>query len=302
MLQDPVSAVHRFALRCARDDGCELFSRIWHDMAVNLRLRLSWNYHQIFRVWPRSARIMCRLYRYGVARYSCEGAFMAGSWREILESAGVDEVDAKGSVRPGEAHRDAESQGGEPPSPVQLHPTAGPRGFDEPELSAFLTRLASPPDAGPAALAEDGPASARRKQARGREGAPGNSLVVAVGAAKAPAPVEAAKSAPPAGTPPPVARERRPWRGRLATSLLAATAGLSAYALSIPGGNKPDTSQSPSLVEASRVRVETPAVSHRARALRGRHKRTAAGREGALSRCAYDPDRPVCRWRRFRDR
>ncbi len=55
---------------------------------------------------------------------------MAGSWREILESAAANRGDDQESVCPGEAQGDAESPG-----------------FDEPELAAFLTRLASPPDA-----------------------------------------------------------------------------------------------------------------------------------------------------------
>ena len=226
---------------------------------------------------------------------------MAGSWREILESAAaVERADAKGSVHPGEARHDAESQGGERSPSMEFHPPAGSRGFGEPELTAFLTRLATPPDAGSAALAEDGPAPPQGRQAHSRRAA-GNSLVVAVGAAKAPA--EAEKSAPPVYTPPPVSRERRPWRGLLATLLLAGTIGLSAYALLIPGGKTPDTnlsSQNPTVIEASRVR-ERPSHSRRLRALRARHKRAAAGRAGALKRCAYDPDMPVCRWRRFRD-
>ncbi len=230
---------------------------------------------------------------------------MAGSWREILESAAADGADAQWSARPGEARHDAESQGGERSSSIEFHPPAESREFDEPELTAFLTRLATPPDAGSAALAEDGPAPIRRRPAPSRESAAGNSLAAAVGAAKAPAPAEAEKSAAPECTPPPVSRDRRPWRGLLATLALAGTIGLSAYALLIPGGNKPDashSSQNPSVIEASRVRVETPSPARRSRVLRARHKRTAAGRPEALKRCAYDPDMPVCRWRRLRDR
>ncbi len=225
---------------------------------------------------------------------------MAGSWREILESAAaVERADAKGSVHPGAARHDAESRGGERSPSMDFHPPAEPRGFDEPELNAFLTRLATPPDAGSAALAEGGPAPPPGRQAPSRAG---NSLVVAVGAAKAPA--EAEKSAAPTYTPPPVSRERRPWRGLLATLLLAGTIGLSAYALLIPGVKTPDTnltSQNPTVIEASRVR-ERPSHSRRSRALRARHKRAATSRAGALRRCAYDPDLPVCRWRRLRDR
>jgi hypothetical protein len=237
---------------------------------------------------------------------------MAGSWREILESAGVDEADAEWRVGPGDAHRDEDSQGGEPPSSVEFDPPAEPRRWDEPELNAFLTRLASPPDAGPASLAEDGPASIRRRVARSQEEAPGNSLVLPVAAARAPAeavaarkasaPVEAEKSAPPASAPPPVSREKRSWPGLLATSLLAAAVSLSAYAALSPSGKKPDISESPTIIEASRVRVETPSPSRRARVLRARHKRSAAGRAAAVDRCAYDPELPVCRWGRTLDR
>ena len=227
---------------------------------------------------------------------------MAGSWREILESAAaVERADAEGSVRPGEARRDAESQGGERSPSMEFHPPAESRGFGEPELAAFLTRLATPPDAGSAALAEGGSTPAPGRQAPRRERAAGNSLVVAVGAAKAPA--KAAKSAPPAYTPLPVSRQRPPWRGLLATLLLAGTMGLSAYALLIPGAKTPDTnlsSQNPTVIEARRVR-ERPPHSRRSRALRARHKRAAASRAGALKRCAYDPDLPVCRWRRLQD-
>ena len=50
---------------------------------------------------------------------------MAGSWREILESAAaVERADAKGSVHPGEARYDAESHAGERPSSVEPHPPA----------------------------------------------------------------------------------------------------------------------------------------------------------------------------------
>ena len=228
---------------------------------------------------------------------------MAGSWREILESAAaVERADAKGSVHPGEARHEAESQGGERSPAVEFHPPAEYRRFGEPELAAFLTRLATPPDAGSAAQAEDSPVPPPGRQAPSRERAAGNSLVVAVGAAKAPA--EAKKSAAPVYTTPPLSRERRPWRGLLATLLLAGTIGLSAYALSIPGGKTPDTnlsSQNPTVIEASRVR-ERPSHSRRSRALRARHKRALAGRAAVLKRCAHDPDLPVCRWRRFRDR
>jgi hypothetical protein len=228
---------------------------------------------------------------------------MAGSWREILESAAaVERADAKGSVHPGEARYDAESQAGERPSSVEPHPPAKSRGFGEPELAAFLTRLATPPDAGSAALAEDGAAPPLGRQAPSRASAASNSLVVAVGA-KAPAPAKTEKAAPPAYTQQPLSRERHPWRGLLATLLLAGTVGLSAYALLIPGTKTPDTnlsSQNPTVIEASRVR-ERPSHSRRSRALRARHKRAPASRAGALRRCAYDPDLPVCRWRRLRD-
>jgi hypothetical protein len=229
---------------------------------------------------------------------------MAGSWREILESAAaVERADANGSVHPGEAPHEAESQGGEWSPSVEFHPHAASRRFGEPELTAFLTRLATPPDAGSAALAEeDGPAPPPGRQAPSRARAAGNSLVVAVRAAKAPA--EAEKSAPPVYTPSPVSRERRPWRGLLTTLLLAGTIGLSAYALLIPGAKTPDTnlsSQNPSVIEASRVR-ERPSHSRRLRVLRARHRRAAAARAGALKRCAYAPDLPVCWWRRFPDR
>ena len=223
---------------------------------------------------------------------------MAGSWREILESAAADGADAKGSGHPGEALHDAESQDGERCSSLEFHPPAESRRFDEPELAAFLTRLATPPD--------DGRASTHGRQDSSRERAAGNSLVVAVvGAAKASAPVEALKSAAPGCPPAPVSRERRPWRSLLATLLLAASVGLSASALLIAGGKNPDTnssSQTPSVIEASRVRAESPAHSRRSRVLRARHKRTEAANARAFRRCAYDPDLPICRWRRGRDR
>jgi hypothetical protein len=228
---------------------------------------------------------------------------MAGSWREILESAAaVERADAKGSVHPGEARYDAESQGGEQPTSTEFHPPAKSRGFGQPELAAFLTRLATPPDASSAALAEGGAVPPHGRRAPSRERPSGNSLVVAVGAAKAPA--EAEKAAAPAYTQQPLSRERHPWRGLLATVLLAGTVGLSAYALLIPGGKTPDpnlSSQNPTVIEASRVR-ERPSHSRRSRALRARHKRAEAARARVFRRCAYDPDLPVCRWRRFRDR
>ena len=177
------------------------------------------------------------------------------------------------------------------------------RRFGEPELAAFLTRLATPPDAGSAALAEGGAAPPLGRQAPCRASAASNSLVMAVGA-KAPASAKAERSAPPTYTPSPVSRERSPWRGLLATLLLVGMVGLSAYTLLIPGAKTPDknfSSQTPTVIEASRVR-ERPSRSRRSRALRARHKRAAASREGALRRCAYDPDLPVCRWRRLRDR
>jgi hypothetical protein len=227
---------------------------------------------------------------------------MAGSWREILDSAAaVERADAKGSVHPGEAPHEAESQGGERSPSMEFHPPAESRRFGEPELAAFLTRLATPPDAGSAALAEDGSAPPDGRQASSRERPAGNSLVVAVGAAKAPA--EAENAAAPAYTPS-VSRQRPPWRGLLATLLMACTIGLSAYALLIPGGKTPDTNlsgQNPTVIEASRVR-ERPSHSRRLRVLRARQRRAAAARAGALKRCAYAPDLPVCWWQRFPDR
>ena len=136
---------------------------------------------------------------------------MADSWREILESAAaMERADAKGGVHPGEAPHEAENQGGERSPSVEFHPPAASRRFGEPELAAFLTRLATPPDAGSAAQAEDGPAPPPGRQAPSRARAAGNSLVAPVGAAKPPA--EAEKSAP-VYTPSPVSRERPPWRG-----------------------------------------------------------------------------------------
>jgi hypothetical protein len=208
---------------------------------------------------------------------------MAGSWREILESAAADRADDQESVCPGEAQGDAES-----------------RGFDEPELAAFLTRLASPPDAVCATPAESRPAAAQKRQAPSRERPPGNSLVVAVTAV---APAGPEKAAPPAWTLP-ISRKRRVSRDLLATLLLAATMCLSAYALLSPGGKNPDTSQSaqsPSVISASRVQVEGRSASPRSRALRGRHRRTNAGRRGGWNRCWYEPDLPGCRWRRYQD-
>jgi hypothetical protein len=227
---------------------------------------------------------------------------MAGSWREILDSAAaVERADAKGSVHPGEAPNEAESQGGERSPSMEFHPPAEARRFGEPELAAFLTRLATPPDTGSAALAEDGAAPPHGRQAPSRERPAGNSLVVAVGAAKAPA--EAEKAGAPAYTPP-VSRQRPPWRGPLATLLMAGAIALSASALLIPGTKTPDTnlsSQNPTVIEASRVR-ERPSHSRRLRVLRARQRRAAAARAGALKHCAYAPDLPVCWWQRFPDR
>ena len=196
---------------------------------------------------------------------------------------------------------DAESQGGERSTSMEFHPPAKSRGFGEPELAAFLTRLATPPDAGSAALAEGGAAPPHGKTGL----QPGKRRrQFACGGGGCAAPAKAEKAAAPTYTPPPVSRQRPPWRGLLATLLLAGTIGLSAYALLIPGGKTPDTnlsSQNPTVIEASRVR-ERPSHSRRSRALRARHKRAAASRAGALKRCAYDPDLPVCRWRRLQDR
>jgi hypothetical protein len=227
---------------------------------------------------------------------------MADSWRKILESAAaMERADAKGSVHPGEAPHEGESQREERSPSMEFHPPAASRRFGEPELTAFLTRLATPPDACLATLAADGAAPPPVTQAPSRARAAGNSLVAPVGAAKTPA--EAEKSAP-VYTPSQVSRERRPWRGLLATLLLAGTIGLSAYALLNRGGKTPDTnlsSQEPTVIEASRVR-ERPSHSRRLRALRARHRRAAAGRAWVLRRCAYNPDLPVCWWRRFPDR
>ncbi len=230
------------------------------------------------------------LWRHQAARRGCEGAFMAGSWREILECAAADEAEAEAeeSARPREAHPGAESLGGEPP--------AGSRGFDEPELTAFLTRLASPP-----APDGDGPALSQRRQSVVREKAQGSLLEAVTAPAKAPAPSEAVKSAKPA-SPPPAPGARRPRRSVLAASLLAAAAGLSAFVLLIPDGKKPHAGQSPSVIEASRVRIETPSQSHGSRKLESRHKRSPASRAEALNRCGTDWDTPACRWRRYPDR
>ena len=144
---------------------------------------------------------------------------------------------------PGDAHRDQDNQSGAPPiRRVRSARRASQMG--RARANAFLTRLASPPDAGPASLAEDGPASIRRRQARAQEEAPGNSLALPVAPAKAPAeavaarkasaPLETQKSAPPASAPPPVSREKRSWPGLLATSLLAGAVSLSAYAALSP--------------------------------------------------------------------
>jgi hypothetical protein len=227
---------------------------------------------------------------------------MTGSWREILESAAADRADDRWSVSPGEARRQAGSQGAEQTASAQLHPAAGRRGFDEPELAAFLTRLASPPDTTSAALAEDGPAAAGSGPALGRERPAGKSPAVAVTAAVPRAGPE--KAAPFASTPPPRSRKRRASRDLLATMLLAAALGLTAYALLSPGVKKPDTSQSaqsPSAISASRVQVEGRPASHRSRTLRARHRRTDAGRGDALKRCRYEPDLPGCRWQRYQD-
>ena len=229
---------------------------------------------------------------------------MTGSWREILESAAADRADDRWSVSPGEANRDAGSHGEEQAASAQLNPAAGTRGFDEPELAAFLTRLASPPGTASAAPAEDRPAAAGRGPASGRERPVGNSLMVAVTGTAPPALAGPENAAPLASTPPPRSRKRRASRDLLATLLLASTMGLAAYALLSPGGKAPDTSQStqsPSAISASRVQVEGRPGSHRSRTPRARHRRTDAGRGDVSRRCRYEPDLPGCRWRRYQD-
>jgi hypothetical protein len=233
---------------------------------------------------------------------------MAGSWREILESAAADQADDHWSVRSGEDHRDAESQSEEQTASAQLQPPVEARGFNEPELAAFMTRLASPPDTASAGLDEDAAAAAGRRPPASRERPAGNSLVVAVTA------TAQEKAALPACIPQPVVRKRRATRDLLATMLLAATMGLSAYALLSPGGKTPDTAHSAKSQSASsngRVQAKSRAHSHQTRARRSRHRRTNAERREwwranarrreRWRRCWYEPYLPGCRGRRYWD-
>jgi hypothetical protein len=220
---------------------------------------------------------------------------MAGSWREILDGAAADRADNRWSVPAGEDRSSEERPAGEQAA------CGEPRKFDEPELAAFLTRLASPPDIAPPAPAEDGPPPARRAPALGPKRLEANSLAVPVAAATPALPPEPEKAAPPAFMPPPVSRKRRATRDALATMLLAATMGVSAYAMLSPGAKPPDAgqpAQSPGAItiSASRVEVEGRRGSHRSHAAKAKHKRTRAGRPVYFSRCAYEPDLPGCQW------
>jgi hypothetical protein len=220
---------------------------------------------------------------------------MAGSWREILECARADEADADESARSGETFYDPENRDGEHSPSGEAQPQAGPRGFDEPELTAFLTRLASPPDA-PA----ERPAPGRTRQALVREKAANDLLMSVRASSSAPAPLEPEKPAELALPPPP--DKARPRRSLLAKPLLATAAGLLAFVLLLPGKKAADVSPSPQVIETSRIRTETPSTSHSSRAVKGHHKRAAATRPETPRRCLSGPDLPSCRWHRFRDR
>jgi hypothetical protein len=214
---------------------------------------------------------------------------MAGSWREILESARTDEAEADENARSGETRYDPETEDGFCSTP------AGGRGFDEPELTAFLTRLGSRPEA-PAGL----PALGRSNKAIVREKAANDLLMAARASSAAPAPLE--PSAPAAPQSPPEPERKRPRRRHFTKSLLAAATGLAAFIVLMPAQMSADMGPRPPVIEASRIRVETPSPSRSSRAAKSHHKRSAATRAEPSRRCLSDPDIPSCRWHRFRDR
>jgi hypothetical protein len=200
---------------------------------------------------------------------------MTGSWREILSSAAENEAEAWEGERPGAAFHCEEEE--------QLQ-AAGGRKFDDPELNAFLTRLASQPDVAVAPVERAAPS--RRQAAGPREKAVRDAVARA----------DADKSAEARSLPVP----RRGSHRYIATPLLAAAACLSAYAL-FPSGGTPETGLKPAVIETSRVRPETASPARVSRMFKARHKRMAAGRTEAERYCANNQDDPSCRWRRLRD-
>jgi hypothetical protein len=244
---------------------------------------------------PCLAQIFGQHTKVGAARsplFVCKGAYMAGSWRDILERASAAPPMDRGRVRPDPVLHRSVSQGPRRRPPVHPHSAAEARALLERELAAFSQRPADVrPAPAPARPAEHRPATARRGPAarQGREPytqeeVPYNSLMAALSTATPAMLTEAEKSAPAERTPSARLPKRLPWRSLLAISLLALSAA--AYALLSRGGTDPGTSQpgqAPSLTNSNGVWVDVPLPSRRPWARRGQQSSGRSGRDSAAN-------------------
>jgi len=203
---------------------------------------------------------------------------MAGSWRDILESATAAPPMDRGRVRPDPVLRRPVSQGSQQRPPVHPYSVAEARGLLERELAAFSERPAdvrpAPAPARPAehcpATAGRGPAARQGRDPYTQEEVPYNSLMAALSKATPAMLMEAEKSAPAERTPSARSPKRLPWRSLLAISLLATSAA--AYALLSRVGRDAGTrqiGQAPYVANSNGVWVDVPLPSRRPSALRG---------------------------------
>jgi hypothetical protein len=247
------------------------------------------NHHQIFRVWPRSlGSISADRSPFLV----CKGAYMAGSWRDILESATADLPVDRGRVRPDPVLHRPVSRSPEQRPPANSYSAAQARSLLERELAAFTempadVRLASAP-ARPAehwpTITRRGPAARQGRDPCTQEAVPYNSLMAALSTATPAMLRDVEKSAPAKRTPPARSPKRLLRRSLFAISLLAM--GAAAYTLLSRGGKDLGTSQTgraPSVTNSNNVWVDVPLPSRRPSALRGQQSSGRSGPGGAAN-------------------
>lgn len=213
---------------------------------------------------------------------------MAGSWRDILESATPTPPMDRGRVRPGPVLHRLASQGSQQRPPVHRYSAAEARDLLERELAALSERPAdvreAPASARPEehrpAIADRGPTAGQGRYPHTQEEVPYHSLMAALSKATPAMLTEAEKSVLAERTPAARSPKRLLWRSRLAISLLAIASGLSAYALLSCGGMTAGTSQTgqaQSLANSNGVWMAVPLPSRRPSTLRGQQN---SGRSG----------------------
>jgi hypothetical protein len=211
---------------------------------------------------------------------------MAGSWRDILESATATPPMDRGRVRPGSVLHRLASQGSQQRPPVHPYSAAEARDLLERELAALSERPAdvrqAPASARPEehwpATAGRGPTAGQGRDPYTQEGV--NSLMAALSKATPAMLTEAEKSVLAERTPAARSPKRLLWRSLLAISLLVIASGLSAYALLRRGGMTAGTSQTgqaQSVANSNAVWMDVPLPSRRPSALRGQQ---SSGRSG----------------------